>query len=113
VNEVCGVVQWEDGELFVPPSAMEEGRNWENIRTILYNVERTVFCYEMKEATTIYELALWKSKLDDVGSNTANRKDHRVSVPEPAQNSILEYLLGKRKTHTLNGVEELVPWFYD
>ena len=98
--------------MFVPPAAMEEGMNWESIRTILRRIERTVSYYEMKEATTIYELALWKSKLDDAGSNTANRSDHRVEVPGPAKDAILEYLLGKRKSRSVNGVEELVPWFH-
>jgi hypothetical protein len=56
----------------------------------------------MKEATTIYELALWKSKLDDAGNITANRRDHRVTVPGPVQNTILEYLLGKRKSRSVN-----------
>jgi len=31
VNEVRGVIQWEDGELFVPPAAMENGNNWGSI----------------------------------------------------------------------------------
>ena len=103
VNELCGVVEWgNDRELFVPATAMEHGNNWENIRDILSKIERTVSCYEMKEATTIYELALWKSKLDDAGNITANRSDHRVTVPGPAQNTILEYLLGKRKSRSVN-----------
>ena len=103
VNELCGVVEWGNArELFVPATAMEHGNNWENIRDILSKIERTVSCYEMKEATTIYELALWKSKLDDAGNITANRSDHRVTVPGPVQNTILEYLLGKRKSRSVN-----------
>jgi hypothetical protein len=103
VNELCGVVEWGNArELFVPATAMEHGNNWENIRDILSKIERTVSCYEMKEATTIYELALWKSKLDDAGNITANRRDHRVTVPGPVQNTILEYLLGKRKSRSVN-----------
>jgi hypothetical protein len=111
VDEVHGVVQWGNGKLFVPPVAIEGGRNWDSIKTILRRIERTVSYYEMKEATTIYELSLWKSKLDDAGNNTANSNDYRVAVPGPAQNTILEYLLGKRKTRSVNGVEELVPSF--
>ena len=65
----------------------------------------------MKETMTIFELALWKWQLNQAGGNTANRHDHCIEVPGPVKDAILEYLLGKRKTRTVNGVEELVPWF--
>ena len=94
VNEVRGVVQWEDGDLFVPPAAMEDGNNWNwgsNIRDILCKIERLVSHYEMKEVTTIIELALWKVKLDQAGSNTANRSEYRIEVPGPVKETILEY----------------------
>ena len=78
---------------------------------ILCKIGRLISYYEMKETMTIFELALWKWQLNQAGGNTANRSDHRVAVPGPAQNTILEYLLGKRKTRSVNGVEELVPWF--
>ena len=85
--------------------------NWKNIRKVLCKIGRLISYYEMKEATTIFELALWKSKLRQAGSNKANHGDYCVAVPGPAQNAILEYLLGKRKSRSVNGVEEWVPWF--
>ena len=52
-----------DDELFVTAAAMEHGNNWENIREILCRIDKLISYYEMKEAATIFELALWKSNL--------------------------------------------------
>jgi hypothetical protein len=92
LNEIRSVVQWEGGELFVPTAAMEDGNNWDSIKTILCRIKGLVSYYEMKEATTIIELALWKSKLDQAGRNATNRNEHRIEVPGPVKDNILEYL---------------------
>jgi hypothetical protein len=46
----------------------------------------------MKEATTIFELALWKGYLNHAKSEVTNRYDFRAEVPEEVKYSILEYL---------------------
>jgi hypothetical protein len=70
-----GAIQRRIHELVVPVAAIEDipswhdlwdasySRNWKNIRKVLCKIGRLISYYEMKEATTIYELALWKSKL--------------------------------------------------
>ena len=70
VDEVRSVVQWEDGELFVPPAAMNCGNNWGSIKTILCKIE-------MLSSLALLELALWKCRID---------------VPGPVKDVILEYL---------------------
>jgi hypothetical protein len=77
--------------LFVPAVAVDNGRNWGSIRNILCKIERLVSYYEMKEATSIFELALWKSKLDQAGSYVANRNEYCIEVPGPVKETILEY----------------------
>jgi hypothetical protein len=53
----------------------------------------------MKEATTIYELALWKGYLNQAKSEVTNRYDYRVEVPGPVKDSILEYLSSWERAH--------------
>jgi len=88
-GESRGVVQWtENGEMF----ASLEASNWGNIRDNFSEIERRVSLYEMKEAITIYELALWKGYLNQAKSEVTNRYDFRAEVPKEVKYSILEYL---------------------
>ena len=91
VNEVRGVVQWQRGELFVPRTAHQ---NWNDTRRDIGTIARLVSHYELKEATSTFELALWKSKLDQAehASNAANRATYRIDVPGPVKDTILQYL---------------------
>jgi hypothetical protein len=43
-------------------AALEDCRNWKNIKDALCKIERLISYYEMKEATTIFELVLWKKQ---------------------------------------------------
>ena len=55
---------------------------------------------EMKAATTLFELALWKAKISQ--TDDANREACRVGVPEPVKDAILQYAYPKLATiHTL------------
>jgi len=50
--------------------------------------------YEMKEAATLFELALWKARIDQADmSNPADRMASRIEVPGPVKGTILQYLL--------------------
>ena len=55
--------------------------------------------YELKEATTLFELALWKAKIDQ--SDMSNPGDHRdacrVDVPGPVKDTILQYLVDEER----------------
>ena len=90
LNEVHGVVQWESDELFV---SRVTPQNWDDISRDIGKITRLVSYYELKDATTTFELALWKSKLDQAdASNTTNRAAYRIDVPGPVKDTILQYL---------------------
>ena len=90
VNEVRGVVQWESDKLFVSRATHHD---WNDIRRDFGKITRLVSYYELKEATTTLELALWKCKLDQVdASNATNRTAYRIDVPGPVKDTILQYL---------------------
>ena len=71
-----------------------------HVRRDLVRISQLVSYYELKEATTTFELALWKSKLDQAGAtNPTNRSDYRIDVPGPVKDTMLQYL------------EVLLDWF--
>ena len=100
MNEVRGVVQYENDKLFVPRAtaynwneANRDLDNWDDTRRDIGRVTRLVSYYELKEATTTFELALWKSKLYQLdATNTTNRADYRIDVPGPVKDTMLQYL---------------------
>ena len=47
---------------------------------------------KLKEATTMFELAMWKSKLDQARTDGVNRGVHRINIPGPVKYTILQYL---------------------
>ena len=83
-------MQWESGELAVSRATH---RNWDDIRRDLGRITRLVSYYELKEGTSTFELALWKSKLDHAdGINTTNRAAYRTDVPGPVKDTMLQYV---------------------
>jgi len=50
--------------------------------------------YEIKEATTLFELALWKSNMNQTEAeqtNITNRDECRIEGPGPVKDIILQY----------------------
>ena len=93
VDEVRGVVERSGGELFVSTRTMDGGNNWIRVRNDLDKIFRLISYYEIKEGTSIFELALWKFKLDQVDTaNPIPRKKCRMDVPGPVKDIILQYL---------------------
>ena len=93
VNGVRGLVEMSGGDLFVSAQAMDGSRNWNRVRDDLDKIVRLISCYEIKEGTSMFELALWKFKLDQVDkSNPIPRKKCRMDAPGPVKDVILQYL---------------------
>ena len=93
VHEICGDVERSGGELFVSTQTMRGGRNWNRVRESLDKIIGLISYYELKESTSMFELALWKFKLDQVDeANPIPRKKCRMDVPGPVKDIILQYL---------------------
>jgi hypothetical protein len=93
VHEVRGVVERNGGDYFASAQAMRLDRNWKRVRDDLEKIIGLISYYEIKEATSIFELALWKFKLDQVDkANPIPRKRYRMDVPGPVKDIILTYL---------------------
>ena len=91
-------VEWRSGELSIPTMRREiEIRLWNDVVKVdkekLNKVKRLIAYYEKKEATTLFELALWKATIDQADSDdNIDRVAHRIEVPGPVKDTVLQYL---------------------
>ena len=92
-------VEWRSGELSIPAFRQQREDRWGIVETVvevdkekLDKIVRLIRYYEIKEATTLFELALWKSKIDQAEGDSADRGECRVEVPGPVKDTILQYL---------------------
>ena len=89
-------VEWRAGELSIPTMRREIVRPWRTETLVevdkekLDKIVRLIRHYEIKEATTLFELALWKAKINRSNDiNPANRTASRMEVPGPVKDAIL------------------------
>ena len=68
------------------------GKN-KNVLCLTLTIACLVSHYELKEATSTFELALWKFKLDQAdASNITNRDAYRIYMPWPVKDTMMQYL---------------------
>ena len=92
----------ESHELFFSPPIREAREsNWNAVRQRLRKISAVITYYEMTEATSLFELALWKAKIDQ-GEENSDRDACRIDVPGPIKDTILQYL-GSTKDEDANG----------
>ena len=92
VDSIRDLVHRRGSELFVS-EARVQGPNWIRTRGILGRIGRLITYYELREATTLLELAIWKSKIDKAEARPPiNRDVYRIDIPGPVKNTILQYL---------------------
>ena len=89
-----GVIEWERrGTIYISMYPMRTRDMWGFIKEQFYQIIKWIKYYEMKEATTLFELALWKAKMDQMDDiNPENREAYRIEVPGPVKDAILQYL---------------------
>jgi len=86
------VLERRGNEILVSPIALGNGAYWKLIqKKLLYPIVHLITCHEKKEATALFELALWKTKMDQANANPSNREAYRVEVPGPIKDAILQY----------------------
>jgi len=73
-------------------SVLGGGGNWSEIKQCLNRLVGLITYYEVREATTLFELALWKAKINHAEGDSADRGACRVEVPGPVKDTILQYL---------------------
>ena len=79
----------------ISPEAIND-EHWGTTRRNLDQILACISYYELKEATTMIELAMWKIKIEETGAVTAQERSAcRAAVhevPGPAKDAIIQYL---------------------
>ena len=90
-----------DSEIFAPIMRLVGDIihfSWYPVKNSLSRIDTLVSFYEMKEAGTLFELALWKAKIDQAWESddviVKDRYAYRIEVPGPVKDTILLFLLG-------------------
>ena len=97
IDIIRGTLDRRGSEVFISTaspffSIITRDGHWERIRGRLDKIDQLLTYYELREATTLFELAIWKSKIDQTEVKHINRDDHRIDIPGPVKNTILQYL---------------------
>lgn len=85
------VVEWRDDKLYITRTRLAVG-NWDTVRQSLGRMDILVTYYEIREATTLFELALWKANIDREEGSTINRDAYRIEVPGSVKDTICNIL---------------------
>lgn len=94
INEMRELVEWRDGELSVSAVIFEVDAYWIPVKRRIDQVAKLITYYEIKDATTQFELAMWKYNIDQADiSNPTERAAYRLEVPGPIKDTILQFLL--------------------
>ena len=60
-------IEWEGGgTIYIPVEVTRRRDGWDLVQQHVRQIVKWIKYYEMKEATTLFELALWKAKIDQV-----------------------------------------------
>jgi len=100
IDEIRGAVGWQSNQLVVSAaetrmkSRFIEGPNWKSVEESLKKIVNLLAFYEFKEATVLFELALWKAKIDqeEEGTNPIERSACRTEVPRKVKDTILQFM---------------------
>ena len=90
-----GEIEWERGRtIYIPTSVTRNNDMWKELKHRVDQIMSWIKYCEMKEATTLFELALWKAKIDRVedGIYEHDCVAYRIEVPGPVKDTILQYL---------------------
>jgi len=89
-------IEWErGGMIYIPVEVTGRSRDgWGIVQQHVHQIVSWIKYYEMKEVTTLFELAFWKAKIDQVEDDVYERDRDacRVEVPGPVKDTILQYL---------------------
>jgi len=100
IDEVRGPIERNGAELFTTVAAIgvssrnwRVASNWDTLRALLAQIVSWIRFYEIKETTPLFELALWKENMNQLGATSiARREAYRIEVPGPVKDAILQYL---------------------
>lgn len=94
IENIRGIVERRGSELFVHRVWARAVPNWSQLKGRLSQIDRLITYYELKEATVLLELAMWKAKIDEAEvKSPINRDVYRIDIPGPVKKTISQYLI--------------------
>ena len=90
-----GEIEWRrGGTIYIPVEVTRRRDGWDLVKQRIDQIIKWIRYYSMKEATTLFELALWKAKIDQAEDDifACDRGSFRVDVPGPVKDTIIQYL---------------------
>ena len=92
IDNIRDLVERRDSDLFISATPYRVGIG-KGVKEALGRIDKSIAYYELREATTLLELAMWKSKMDQAEeASDINRDLYRIDIPGPVKNAILQYL---------------------
>ena len=93
INQI-EMIEWRrGGTIYIPVDVTRRRDGWALVKQHFHQIVKWIKYYEMKEATTLIELAFWKANIDQVGNTDPRDRDAcRVDVPGPVKDAIIQYL---------------------
>ena len=88
------IVRRDSGGFLISTRDRGNRVDWKIVKQSFDEIYNLISYYEVKEATSLFELALWKAKIDQVDDivELASRDAYRIDVPGPVKDTILQYL---------------------
>lgn len=91
-DNTSSAIEWRGSEMYVPAVVVIRSR-WNTVKREIDYIVKVIRYYEVIEATSLFELALWKAKLNqEEEPQPINREACRIEVPGPVKDAILQYL---------------------
>mmetsp|Transcript_28739 Transcript_28739/g.48953 ORF Transcript_28739/g.48953 Transcript_28739/m.48953 type:complete len:242 (+) Transcript_28739:102-827(+) len=93
INETPHVSMVE-GDVLISGAPLDGGNNWMTCKESLVRILRAIANVKLKEATTVFELALWKEKMLEgsvVGDGSRNREACCIDVPGRVKHAIMQF----------------------
>ena len=81
--------------IYIPVEVTRRRNDWCSVEHHFGQIVNLMKYYELREATTLFELALWKAKIDQVEDDiyyARGRDACRVEVPGPVKDTIIQFL---------------------
>ena len=94
IGAIPQIVRRNSDGFLISTRDREEMVDWKTVQLSFVKLYKLISYYELKEATSLFELALWKAKIDQVDDvvEITSRDAYRIEVPGPVKDTILQYL---------------------
>eukprot|EP00581_Thalassiosira_minuscula_P032735 CAMPEP_0183784930 /NCGR_PEP_ID=MMETSP0739-20130205/66243_1 /TAXON_ID=385413 /ORGANISM="Thalassiosira miniscula, Strain CCMP1093" /LENGTH=387 /DNA_ID=CAMNT_0026028921 /DNA_START=122 /DNA_END=1285 /DNA_ORIENTATION=+ len=92
-------VSMVDGEVLISGTPLEGGNGWMTCKENLDRILDLIAHVQMKEATAVFELSLWKGKMAEesvVGDGNRNREDCCIGIPGPVKDAVMQFFPPKQ-----------------